>query len=192
VSLGRHSAQLLAVSCNASKDVRVSPRAFLFGKAMAKKQDMQKRFWSKVEIKSRDECWPWIASKRKPSEGYGAFYVNGQHRPAPRYALILSGTEYIEGMLALHHCDNPNCCNPLHIYFGTIRDNENDKIKRNRRKGSKQSTSKLTEENVKYIRSIKPLNGKRLNKNIKHELSKKYGVQPRYIVEVMNRGWEHV
>ena len=159
---------------------------------MAKKQDLQKRFWSKVEIKSKDDCWPWIAAKRKESEGYGAFYVDGKHRPAPRYALILSGVEYVEGMLALHHCDNPSCCNPSHIYFGTIRDNENDKVKRNRRKGSKQANAKLNEEIVKYIRSIKPKDGKSLDKKIKHDIAEKYKVQPRYIVEVMNRGWEHV
>jgi hypothetical protein len=35
-------------------------------------------------------------------------------------------------LYVLHHCDNPPCCNPLHLYAGTQRQNIHDAIARGR------------------------------------------------------------
>ena len=36
------------------------------------------RFWDKVDLRSSDECWEWIASKKE--RGYGKFGIYAAHR----------------------------------------------------------------------------------------------------------------
>ena len=59
------------------------------------------------------------------------------------------------GLRVLHHCDNPRCVNPDHLYLGTQRDNMRDCQQRGRepdRKGVQNGHSKLTEDQVRFIR----------------------------------------
>lgn len=85
--------------------------------------------WAKfVTEGAPDECWEW-RGWRSP-RGYGVFSL---HRPgfpkqivASRAALIRAGNHIPEGMCALHHCDNPPCVNPAHLYVGTKKQNAID------------------------------------------------------------------
>jgi hypothetical protein len=40
--------------------------------------------------------------------------------------LVLSGRNIPLGMMVLHSCDEPACCNPRHLRIGTHRDNLED------------------------------------------------------------------
>lgn len=57
-------------------------------------------------------------------------------------------------MLVLHSCDNPPCCNERHLFLGTYKDNEQDKIRKGRRTFCRRY-SKLNPEIVKEIRLAK-------------------------------------
>jgi hypothetical protein len=53
--------------------------------------------------------------------------------PVPRIILKNKlGRKIKPEYFACHHCDNPRCVNPEHIYEGTHRDNMDDKMKRDR------------------------------------------------------------
>ena len=52
------------------------------------------------------------------------------------------------GYVIRHTCDNPKCINPNHLLLGTVLDNVNDMLSRNRH------WSKLVPEEVKSIRSL--------------------------------------
>lgn len=87
------------------------------------------KFWKKVDIKGKDECWEWLGEKNL--KGYGKFrYFNifyGAHRVA--YA-IAHKYVFPEENLILHKCDNPSCVNPNHLYCGTQTDNAQDRSNR--------------------------------------------------------------
>lgn len=46
-----------------------------------------------------------------------------------------SGRVIPSGMLVCHTCDSPPCCNPAHLFVGTVRDNVMDMARKGRRKG---------------------------------------------------------
>jgi hypothetical protein len=113
------------------------------------------RFWSKVDIRGPDECWLWQGSTNP--NGYGKFKIASYELvTASRMALISDKREERGGMHVLHRCDNPPCCNPHHLYFGTQARNMLDKLERGRARtgdqaGANNGAAKLTDEQVALI-----------------------------------------
>jgi HNH endonuclease len=152
---------------------------------------LEERFWSKVDRRGPDECWPWKAAVRRPDEGYGAFWFEGRHRPSHVMALILSGTPVVLGMEACHRCDNPPCCNPGHLFLGTRQDNDTDRVKKGRQAfGAKVGTAKLSDEDAAVIKSLKP-NGRAPN-GLRQALAERFGVSRATIGDVWSRRWTHL
>ena len=86
-------------------------------------------FWAKV--KKTGECWGWIGAKS--DYGHGIFRFNGKNVRAHRLSLEMSGTSVPDDMVVCHHCDNPSCVNPAHLFVGTQRDNMSDMTQKGRR-----------------------------------------------------------
>lgn len=104
-------------------------------------------FWTRVEIKGKNECWPWKESLNK--DGYGRIRFDGIPKYAHRIAYELHTGKITDGLVAMHICDNPKCCNPNHLVIGTHADNQNDKMQKNRQaKGEVNGQSLLTEFQV--------------------------------------------
>ena len=161
---------------------RVDAAAIARAAKEAKAAPLTERFWSKVEVRGKDECWPWKAATRRKEEGYGAFWMNGRHHPANRVALQLSGVNMPDGMVACHTCDNPGCCNPAHLFVGTPRENNDDKVMKGRHsKGSKHGMAKLTDEQIEEIKRHKPPGVKQVRAGLPQELANKFGISRAYV-----------
>ena len=77
-------------------------------------------------------CWTWKGAINK-KDGRPYFSVRGKRRPSYVYVLELyEGTAQKEDQVARHSCDNPICCNPHHLSWGTHQDNMNDMKERER------------------------------------------------------------
>jgi HNH endonuclease len=148
------------------------------------------RFWSYVDRRGADECWPWTGSCTK---GYGTLRIGGRGAQAPRLSWEIHCGPIPGGMWILHHCDNPPCVNPAHLFLGTVDDNNNDKIQKGRQRGAvgdRNGMAKLTEAQVREIRVTyvkgDPQFGCRA-------LSRQYGVSPTVIRRIVTRVlWKHL
>jgi hypothetical protein len=121
---------------------------------ISRRAQMDAAFFDKADKSGGpDACWPWRGARR--AKGYGFFIRFGRSIQASRRSLeIALGRSLRPGECALHHCDNPPCVNPSHLFIGTIADNNHDaKTKGRSARGQKAGPrSGLTEAIVLAIR----------------------------------------
>ena len=79
----------------------------------------------------KDECWTW-KGKLNAKDGRPYYTIEGSRRTAYGLVLELHIGEPANGRQALHSCDNPVCCNPHHLKWGSHQDNMNDMVERER------------------------------------------------------------
>ena len=145
------------------------------------------RFWAQLE-KGRG-CWNWIGSK--DGDGYGQIVVNKSSMKSHRFSWLIHNGEIPHKMLVCHHCDNPGCVNPKHLFIGTNKDNMVDAANKGRTlQGAKNHFCKLTVEIVLEIRR-RHLRNHKINGT--GPLAKEFGVSESCIYKIVSRQiWKHV
>lgn len=157
------------------------------------------RFWSKVDVSTKNKCWNWKSPNHE--FGYGQFRFNGKSKTSHRVALIFWSGKEEKNLFVLHSCDNPRCCNPNHLRWGTAKDNFNDCVERGRNSpppknninppihyGTNNNKAVLNEKKVVKIREEYQSG----NCSQKY-LSKKWGVSKSTIAQIVNyKTWKHV
>ncbi len=103
-------------------------------------------------------CITWDSCRH---ESYGILHVgglkHGKTRRAHRVAYELThGPLSDPGLCVCHHCDNPPCFRPSHLFVGTNHDNVRDMIAKGRRfqyigSGDWSGSAKLGDEDVQRI-----------------------------------------
>jgi len=70
-------------------------------------------------------CWEWTG--RRNQRNYGVMWFFGKNQLVHRVvAQLYKRFDPASGLQVLHHCDNPPCFNPKHLFFGTNDDNARD------------------------------------------------------------------
>lgn len=150
------------------------------GKKGSKHGNSKEKFLEIVSsiLKNDNGCMLWPLGRDK--DGYGYYTIKGKMYISHRLLYGILNPGNYQGLVVMHSCDTPACCNIDHLSIGTCSENTLDMVKKSRNvKGSLVGTSKLTEGQVKEIRSKYP-------EKSAIDLSKEYDVCKSTIHYVLN------
>ena len=164
------------------------PAKFCSKLCQATPLSLEDRFFKHVGKKRDDGCIFW--SGPKSSGGYGTIGFDG--RPdltASRVSYELFVGQIPKGLFVLHHCDNPPCVNPVHLFLGSISDNSIDCVKKGRHvHGSRSHFAKLTNDKVREMRERYAMGGASIE-----QLAREYGISGCNAGKIIRRlAWKHV
>ena len=161
------------------------------------KKSIEERFWEKVDKHDGNdidwnECWEWLGGK--DTCGYGKFRTRKNPKRdsmAHRYSWELTFGKIPNGYYVCHHCDNPSCVRPGHLFLGSQKDNMQDMINKNRSPnnlGENNPRCKLTRKDVIKIRNLYGTGD-----YYQYELGMLFGVTQSQIHAITSRKqWKHV
>lgn len=107
------------------------------------------RILSSVQPDLNSGCWIW--EKQQSRLGYGNIKIERKKVEVHRASYAAFNGPIPAGKCVLHKCDTPLCCNPDHLYVGTMSDNAKDRVRRNRSQNNKAILPALPPEKVARI-----------------------------------------
>jgi hypothetical protein len=135
--------------------------------------------------------WPWFRSPK----GYGRLRGPEKIQQSHRAAFFHATGKLDPSKFVCHHCDNPPCFRPIHLFEGTVRDNTYDMIAKGRQRfkppinstGEKSPCAKYTEAQM-----IEVVRLARLGIGIT-KISAETGVAVTSAYDVLRgRNWKHL
>ena len=137
-------------------------------------------------------CLEWIGPK--DGRGYTRTFAFGKPWSAPRLFYFMWKGEIPPGHFVCHHCDNPKCVLPDHLFSGSQGDNIADACRKGRMRcarGEDHKMHKLTANNVQEIRRRYQRHDVTGNNGL--ALASEFGVHPNTISALIRgRTWKSI
>ena len=167
-------------------------------RSRARRRPITERFWPKVA--KGDGCWEWMGECRKGrGQGYGIIAEGGDKGKglsAHRVSWEIHFGPVPAGLCVCHHCDNPPCVRPDHLFLGTVQDNAKDMGAKGRAgiqryphlyRGTAKGGCKLTEDAVREIRRLGETD------MTQRAIARRFRITPSVICTILKRqAWAHV
>lgn len=147
------------------------------------------RFWSKV--RRTDTCWEWTGYRTPMGYGHFGWRRDGKNEIflSHRVAWEITYGSFAEELCVCHHCDNPPCVRPDHLFLGTRTTNAKDRVRKGRvLVGAQHPSARLKEEEVRTIYA-KVTSGLATGA----EMARQYNVHDGTVNAIMTgRNWRHL
>jgi hypothetical protein len=131
-----------------------------------------------------ESCHTWLGHGHQLD--YGRVHI-GQGRLvfAHRYVWQAIHGPIPDGMVVCHHCDNPPCVNPEHLFLGTQQENLDDMRRKSRGAfGERNGQAKLRSDQIQPIRD---------DPRPQATIASEYGVTVMAINRIkLGKAWTHV
>lgn len=144
--------------------------------------------YERYVVRNPEGCWGWKGSSPK-NPGYGDFCWHSHKERAHRASWIIHFGPIPEGMYVCHHCDNPVCSKPEHLFLGKDKENQHDALKKGRhpaigKRGRENPMAKLDEEKVRQIRKMLA------DKIVQKKIADNFGIQQTLVSQIgLNKVW---
>lgn len=145
---------------------------------------LPRRLWAKV-VRTGNGCLEYGGARN--AFGYGIIRArrdDGTHTmvAAHRASWTVTHGQIPDGMLVLHRCDNPPCCNPEHLFLGADADNMTDKCDKGRQSREFElPQTKISDLQVAELRQEYATSGLS-----QYALARKYGISQSHVSFIVN------
>lgn len=164
------------------------------GQSQRDTRPLLERIWGHSDRSG--DCWVWTGSKNHKGYGvwtpYNSKELKSRNFTVHRLVYQLTYGEIPKNLYVCHHCDNPPCVRPDHLFIGTPADNVRDMHSKGRSRFhtgiGRPSRRRLTEDQVREIRAIYAE-----GKISQPSLAAKFDVSPTSIFNIVHhRVWRNV
>lgn len=150
--------------------------------------DLVRRLMHNITV-TDSGCWEFVGARDR--QGYGIVNVGRAKGRTKAHRLAWWLRHDDPGALCvLHRCDNPPCCNPRHLFLGTVQDNNADRVA----KGRSARTGQLAGEDHPFARLTAAQVGEIRRRVAAGErqsaVAREFGVDPSHISKIVSgRKW---
>lgn len=92
-----------------------------------KPTNVEALFWRNARPTGDGSCWEWAGAHDKNGYAVTTVWESGKIKGLRMHRVSHAMFRGDPGrLLVCHHCDNPGCINPAHLFLGTQTDNMKD------------------------------------------------------------------